>query len=93
MRFYLQRPACPVNAPLPAAACVLASRSMDWQLLLMALGLALIIEGLPYFLHPEGALRTLRKLEQMDPVMVRLLGLAALISGMLVLLLGRYFGA
>ncbi|HEX9700803.1 MAG TPA: DUF2065 family protein [Acidobacteriota bacterium] len=65
---------------------------MNWQLLLMALGLALIIEGLPYFLHPEGALRILRQLERLGPVVVRLLGLGALLAGMLMLLLGRFAG-
>ena len=66
---------------------------MNWQLLLMAVGLALIIEGLPYFLHPEGALRALRRLEELDSVVVRSLGLAALVLGTAVLLLGRYVGA
>ena len=66
---------------------------MNWQLLLMALGLALIIEGLPYFLHPVGALRTLRKLEEMDPLLVRILGLAALVCGLVILMLGRYLGS
>ena len=59
----------------------------------MALGLALIIEGLPYFLHPVGALRALRKLEEMDPLAVRILGLAALACGMVILMLGRYLGS
>ncbi len=62
---------------------------MDWQLLLMALGLALIIEGLPYFLHPEGALRTLRRLEELDPFVVRALGFSALAIGVIILLVGR----
>jgi hypothetical protein len=62
---------------------------MNWQLLWMALGLALIIEGLPYFLHPEGSLRMLRRLETMGPAAVRFLGLSALIAGVVVLLLAR----
>ena len=66
---------------------------MNWQLLLMALGLALIIEGLPYFLHPERALRTLRQLERMEPRFIRLLGLAALIVGVALLLFGRWVGS
>ena len=66
---------------------------MNWQLLLMALGLALIIEGLPYFLRPEGALRTLRQLERLEPLFVRLLGLAALLAGVVLLLLGRWVGS
>jgi uncharacterized protein YjeT (DUF2065 family) len=66
---------------------------MDWQLLLMALGLALIIEGLPYFLHPRGALRTLRRLEELDSVVVRALGFSALVIGVIILLLGRSVGS
>jgi len=66
---------------------------MNWQLLLMALGLALIIEGLPYFLHPEGSLRMLRRLEDLGPAAVRFLGLSALILGVLVLLLARVAGS
>ncbi len=62
---------------------------MNWQLLLMALGLAMVIEGLPYFIHPEGALRTLRRLGGFGPVVVRFLGLAAIIFGLLILLLVR----
>lgn len=61
---------------------------MNWQLILLALGLALIIEGLPYFLFPEGTLRTLRQLDGLGPAAARLLGLAALIGGLLLLLLG-----
>ena len=66
---------------------------MNWQLLLMALGLALIVEGLPYFLHPEGALRMLRRLEEMGPAAVRVVGLSALLLGVLILLLARFAGA
>ncbi len=62
---------------------------MDWQLLLLALGLALIIEGLPYFLFPEGTLRTLRRLESLGPEAARFLGLAALIGGLVLLYVGR----
>lgn len=62
---------------------------MNWQLLSLALGLALILEGLPYFLHPEGALRALRRLEEMGPGAVRCLGLSALVVGVVVLLVTR----
>ncbi|MFQ5742874.1 MAG: DUF2065 family protein [Acidobacteriota bacterium] len=65
---------------------------MDWRLLLMALGLVFIIEGLPYFLFPRGALRGLRLLEELEPATVRLLGLVAQILGVALLLLGRAVG-
>ena len=62
---------------------------MNWQRLMLALGLALIFEGLPYFLHPEGSLRVLRRLEAMGPGAVRILGLSALVVGVVVLLCTR----
>jgi len=62
---------------------------MNWQLLLLALGLTLIIEGLPYFLHPQGSLRMLRRIEAMGPGAVRFLGLSALVVGVVVLLFTR----
>ena len=65
---------------------------MDWQLFLMALGLVFILEGVPYFLSPSRALRILRQLEQVDPQIVRLLGLAAMAGGVVLLFLGRYLG-
>ncbi len=65
---------------------------MDWQLLLMALGLVFILEGVPYFLSPRRALMVLRQLEQVDPWIVRMLGLVAMVAGVLLLLLGRYVG-
>ncbi len=71
---------------------VLASLPMDWQLFLMALGLVFILEGVPYFLSPSRALRVLRQLEQVDPWIVRMLGLAAMVAGVALLLLGRYVG-
>jgi uncharacterized protein YjeT (DUF2065 family) len=63
---------------------------MNWQLLWMALGLALIIEGLPYFLHPAGSLRALRLLENLGPSAVRALGLSTVVGGIVALLVGRY---
>ena len=65
---------------------------MNWQLLLLALGLALIMEGPPYFLFPEGTLRTLRQMESLGPEAVRLFGFAALVLGLLLLLIGRSVG-
>lgn len=63
---------------------------MDWSLLLMALGLAFILEGLPYFLFPERALRMLRWLEEMGPDAARTMGFLGMLVGVLLLLLGRW---
>lgn len=62
---------------------------MDWQLLWMALGLALILEGLPYFLFPDRAARILRRVDELGPTALRLMGLLALLSGVVLLIVGR----
>lgn len=63
---------------------------MDWQLVWITLGLVLVIEGLPYFLFPEATLRTLRQLERLGAGTLRVLGLAALLLGTALLVLGRW---
>ncbi len=62
---------------------------MDWSLLWMAVGLALVFEGLPWFLAPDRSLQTMRILQQLEPATLRRLGLAALLAGVTLLLLGR----
>lgn len=61
----------------------------DWKLLLYALGLALILEGLPYFAWAEKMPAFLRYLSSRPPSMLRKLGLAAIAAGFLLLFLGR----
>ena len=63
---------------------------MDLPLLWMALGLVLIIEGLPYFLMPERALTLFRQLEKLGPATLRVLGLAAMLAGTALLIFGRW---
>jgi len=58
---------------------------MDWKLLWMALGLALILEGLPYFLFPD------RGVDELGPTALRLMGLLGLIAGVTLLVFGRTF--
>lgn len=62
---------------------------MDWSLLWIAIGLALVIEGLPWFLAPERSLQTMQALQQLAPSALRWLGLAAVIAGVVLLLIGR----
>jgi len=64
---------------------------MDWKLLWMALGLALILEGLPYFLFPDRAARVLRWVDELGPTALRLMGLLGLIAGVTLLVFGRTF--
>lgn len=63
--------------------------TFDWGLLLCALGLALILEGMPYFLWSEKMPEFLRYLAERPPSVLRRLGLAAIIAGLALVMLGR----
>ncbi len=65
--------------------------SFDWILLLYALGLALILEGMLYFLWPEKMSEFLRFLSERPPSLLRKLGLGSIILGLALLFLGRQF--
>jgi uncharacterized protein YjeT (DUF2065 family) len=62
---------------------------VDWSLLCMALGLAFVIEGAPYFLFPERLGALLKQLERVGPRALRALGLVIMLAGVTLLLLGR----
>ncbi len=64
--------------------------NLDGKLLAMVLGLVLIVEGLPYFLFPERITSVLRQLEELGPGRLRSLGLAALLAGVALLVIGRW---
>lgn len=59
----------------------------DYQLFFSALGLAFIIEGLPYFLMPDKMRDAMRMLSERDPRYVRLMGVGGIICGLCVLLI------
>jgi uncharacterized protein len=63
--------------------------TLDWNLLLAALGLALILEGAPYFLWSEKMPEYLRYLAERPPAVLRKLGLLAMAAGLVFLLLAR----
>ncbi|TVR00667.1 MAG: DUF2065 domain-containing protein [Desulfovibrionales bacterium] len=65
--------------------------TFDVQLLLAALGLALILEGMPYFLWSEKMPEYLRFLAERPPSTLRKMGLAAIIAGLVFLTLARRF--
>jgi uncharacterized protein len=69
----------------------MAERAMhfDFSLLLQALGLALILEGIPYFLWAERMPSLFRILSQTRPMILRILGLLFLVSGLLLILVVR----
>ncbi|MCF8104060.1 MAG: DUF2065 domain-containing protein [Desulfohalobiaceae bacterium] len=61
----------------------------DLPLLIIALGLALILEGLPYFLFAERMPRVLKILIEQPPAALRRIGVAALLIGLGLVYLGR----
>jgi hypothetical protein len=61
----------------------------SWTLLLAAVGLAFVLEGLPYFLWAERMPRILLLLAQRKPSSLRQLGLSAIILGLLLVFLAR----
>jgi uncharacterized protein YjeT (DUF2065 family) len=48
---------------------------------LTALGLALIIEGMPYFLAPGAVKRTLERIREQPETALRLFGLFSMVAG------------
>jgi len=55
--------------------------------LLTALGLLLIVEGVPWFLSPEGVRRLLRQIVLLPDGVLRFGGLAAMLTGLLIVYL------
>jgi len=65
--------------------------NLDWSLFFVALGLAFLLEGLPYFLLAERMPGILLALAARRPSALRALGLTAIILGVLFVALGRSF--
>ena len=63
----------------------------DWKIFLTALGLAFILEGLPYFLAAEKMPTVLKALAERRPGELRSLGVTAILAGLLLLLLLRLY--
>ncbi|MBI4633737.1 MAG: DUF2065 domain-containing protein [Deltaproteobacteria bacterium] len=56
---------------------------------LCVLGMVFIVEGLPYFAFPEKIKAHLTKVLNIPDSTLRILGLAAMIAGLLLVYLGR----
>lgn len=63
----------------------------DFTFFISALGLAFILEGLPYFLWAERMPKFLHLLAEQKPSFLRGIGLAALLFGLGMIFLGRQF--
>lgn len=62
---------------------------MDLELLVTAVGLALIIEGVPYFLFPGGVKSMASQMLRMSPRTLRIIGLVNMLIGLVIIYLGR----
>ena len=65
---------------------------MDFNYFLSVLGLLLIIEGLPYFVFPEKVKNFFSRIYSVPDLQLRLYGLVAMITGLLVLYFVRRGG-
>ncbi|WP_027723267.1 DUF2065 domain-containing protein [Maridesulfovibrio zosterae] len=63
--------------------------NIDWSFLLSALGLAFILEGIPYFIFSERMPRILISIIEKGPRQLRILGLIAMIFGLLLISFGQ----
>ena len=55
-----------------------------WKLLLSALGLAVFLEGLPYFVSPPAVRRVLAGMSRMSDGALRLTGFTLMVVGLVV---------
>jgi uncharacterized protein YjeT (DUF2065 family) len=57
--------------------------------LITVLGVVLIVEGIPWFLSPRRTKRMLSELFRMNDSALRMLGLASMLAGLLVVYLAK----
>jgi uncharacterized protein YjeT (DUF2065 family) len=54
------------------------------KLLILLIGMVLILEGLPYVAAPQAMQEWLKKLSEISPGQLRILGLTAMVTGLLI---------
>ncbi len=64
---------------------------MDWQIYIVALGLVLVLEGLMPFISPGRYRRFLKKMFDQSESVIRKMGLAMLIAGLVVIVFMQIF--
>ena len=62
------------------------------KLLVTLIGLVLVIEGIPYVASPQAMQRWLKQLSTIDPERLRIMGLMAMIAGLLICFIGQRSG-
>jgi uncharacterized protein YjeT (DUF2065 family) len=55
-----------------------------WTLILAGLGIAMVMEGIVYFITPTGVRRYLRQILEMRDATIRILGFLLMAGGLLV---------
>ena len=66
--------------------------NFQWEILIAALGLAIILEGLPWFLGPEAYKKALAVVQDLPSSYLRIFGLTAIIAGLALVALSRTLG-
>ena len=61
------------------------------ELFLSALGLAMIIEGIPYFIAPKKLKALARHLQELPGSVIRTFGFTIVLMGLLTIYLGRRY--
>lgn len=54
------------------------------KILILLIGMVLILEGLPYVAAPEAMQEWLKKLSEVDPKILRIMGVLAMSVGLLI---------
>lgn len=60
------------------------------ELFLSALGLAMVLEGIPYFVFPNQVKDLAKRLPELSNTAIRTFGFVVLAAGLLVVYLGRH---
>jgi uncharacterized protein YjeT (DUF2065 family) len=66
--------------------------TFQWNIFIAALGLALILEGIPYFLGPGAVKKLVGKVLELPPTSLRFFGLTFIIAGLALVALSRLLG-
>lgn len=66
--------------------------NINWTFVLSAIGLAFIFEGIPYFIFAERMPKILRSMAEQHPRTLRVMGLSAILLGLMVIWLARRSG-
>jgi len=63
----------------------------EWNIFLAAIGLALVIEGLPYFIAPDAVKRMAARMDEIPGGVLRVLGLISITIGLAIVAAARLY--